>query len=107
MTAAPLPAELRLLAPVIAARFSALVTQLIGFIALRLGRHPRLASLTPMLCNRLNRAARIITRMMARLAQGRRPRIDLRRNRARSHTPHPRRTLTKSTSKGLRLTPSR
>ena len=105
MTAAPLPAELRLLAPVFAARFSALVTQLIGFIALRLGRHPRLASLTPMLCNRLNRAARIITRMMARLAQGRRPRIDLRRNRARSHTPHPPTPHPHNPAKGLPTSP--
>ncbi len=105
MTAAPLPAELRPLAPVFAARFSALIAQLIGFIALRLGRHPRLASLTPMFCNRLNRAARTITRMMARLARGRRPRIDLRRNRARPHTPRPPTPSPRIPAKGLPSSP--
>ena len=82
--------DLRLLAPEFAARFSAIIAQLIGFIALRLGRHPRLASRTPRFCNRLNRAARIITALMARIATGKRPRIDLRRNRIRAPrtTPH-------------------
>ena len=89
MTTATLPPELRLLAPIFAARFRALIVQLIGFIALRLGRHPRLASLTPKFCNRLNRATRIIAAAMARFASGRTPRIDPRRNRVRT----PRQTL--------------
>ena len=86
-TTAPGPS---LLAPDFAARFAAIIAQLIGFIALRLGRHPRLASLTPRLCNRLNRAARIITTFMARIATGKRPRIDLRRNRVRTTPRTPR-----------------
>ena len=89
MTTAATPPDPRLLAPVFAARFAALITQLIGFIALRLGRHPRLASLTPLFCNRLNRAARIIRATMARIAAGKRPRIDPRRNRQRPYTPRP------------------
>ena len=86
MPTATTTADPRLLAPAFAARFSALIAQLIGFIALRLGRHPRLASLTPRLCNRLNRAARIIANTMARIAAGthRAPRPDLRRNRLRA-----------------------
>ncbi len=87
MTLSPIPADLRLLAPSFAARFAALIAELIGFIALRLVRHPTLATLTPLLCRRLQRVARIITNTMARIAAGRRPRIDLRRNRAR--TPRP------------------
>ncbi len=104
MTTATLPPELRLLAPIFAARFRALIVQLIGFIALRLGRHPRLASLTPKFCNRLNRATRIIAAAMARLATGRRatgraPRIDPRRNRVRP----PRQTLPLPTAPGWLL----
>ena len=75
MTASPTGPDPRLLAPDFAARFSALIAQLIGFIALRLGRHPKLASLTPLFCNRLNRAARIIAATMARLAAGKPPRL--------------------------------
>ena len=67
MTASPTGPDPRLLAPDFAARFSAIIAQLIGFIALRLGRHPRLAALTPRFCNRLNRAARIIAATMARI----------------------------------------
>ena len=80
----PLPA-------LFAARFTALIAELIGFIALRLGRHPKLASLTPILCNRLNRTARLIRATMAKLATGtyRAPRPDLRRNRIRPHRPRP------------------
>ena len=89
MPTATTPPELRLLAPDFAARFSAIIAQLIGFIALRLGRHPKLASLMPRFCNRLNHAARIIANTMTRLATGKRPRIDLRRNRIRA----PRTTL--------------
>ena len=73
----PLPA-------LFAARFTAIISQLIGFIALRLGRHPKLASLTPIFCNRLNRAARIIRAAMEKFAQGRRPRVETRRNRIRT-----------------------
>jgi hypothetical protein len=47
MPTATTTADPRLLAPDFAARFSAIIAQLIGFIALRLGRHPRLAALTP------------------------------------------------------------
>jgi len=75
MTASPTGPDPRLLAPDFAARFSALIAQLIGFIALRLGRHPKLAALTPLFCNRLNRAARIIAATMARLAAGKPPRL--------------------------------
>ena len=89
MTASPTRPDPRPLATLFAARFTALIAELIGFIALRLGRHPRLASLTPRLCNRLNRAARIIATTMARIATGKRPRIDLRRNRIRPHRPRP------------------
>ena len=86
MPTATTTADPRLLAPDFAARFSAIIAQLIGFIALRLGRHPRLAALTPRFCNRLNRAARIIAATMARIAAGthRAPRPDLRRNRVRA-----------------------
>ena len=86
MPTATTTADPRLLAPDFAARFSAIIAQLIGFIALRLGRHPRLAALTPRFCNRLNRAARIIAATMARIATGkhRAPRPDLRRNRVRA-----------------------
>ena len=91
MTASPARPDPSLLAEHFAARFTALIAELIGFIALRLGRHPKLAALTPMLCNRLSRAARLIRATMAGLATGmhRRPRIDPRRNRIRRCTPRP------------------
>ena len=87
MSTAQAAPDLRLLAPDFAARFSAIITQLIGFIVRSLGRDPRLAALMPRFCNRLIRSARIIRSTMARLAAGKRPRIDPRRNRIRARSP--------------------
>ena len=74
-----------------AARFSAIITQLIGFLALRLSRPPLLACLTPLLAGRLNRAARLIRAHMARIAQGKPPRSKRapRPQTARPSTPRP------------------
>ena len=86
MNPAPLTPDLRALAPGFAARFAIIILGLAKIMAIRFDRHPRFRPLALLIWNRCARAHRLVTAIMTRLAAGRTPRRDPRRNRVRTPT---------------------
>jgi len=70
---ASIPSPVQAFAPDFSRRFSAIMAALVALIARRFLRDPRLALFIVPLCARLNRTARRVQRLMARLAAGNLP----------------------------------
>ena len=89
MNPAPLTPDLRAKAPDVARRFTLIIAALAALIARAFLHNPRLLPLFMPLCNRLNRAARQFTTLMARVAADKHPRHRSGRKRAGSRKPKP------------------
>ena len=85
VTFTPPAPHLRALAPLFAARLAAILAGLAALIWARYSRHPFLSRIH----RRITNAAHRVTAAMQRLAAGRPPRIDPRRNRERASTTQP------------------